>query len=185
MSPEPTFPEKRPSRSRWVQDSTLGAGAVLILALFVLVNYLAIRHYQRFDWTSNKIYSLSSKSLNIVEGITDEIDLVIFISPESPIYGPVGELLSSYAAGNSKLRKREVDPAKNLIEAQRLVQRYNIERDNVVIVASGDGRKTSSPIYSSPLARTSSRKRSMLRSHSAIEPTFPTNLRWRRSFSPL
>ncbi len=129
------------SQSRWVRDSTLGAGAVLILVLFVMVNYLAIRHYQRFDWTSNKIYSLSQKSLNVVEGITDEIDLVIFISPDSPIYGPVNELLSSYAAANSNLRKREVDPAKNLIEAQRLVQRYSIERENVVIIASGDDRR--------------------------------------------
>ncbi len=131
--------EKHVQQSRWVRDSTLGAGVVMILALFVLVNYLALRHYQRFDWTSNKIYSLSQKSLNVVAGIEDEIDLVVFISPESPIYGPVGELLASYAAANPKLEKREVDPAKNLIEAQRLVQRYSIERDNVVIVATAGG----------------------------------------------
>ncbi len=137
ISHETAIPENT-SRNRLVRDSTTGAGAVVILALFVMVNYLAIRHYQRFDWTSNEIYSLSRKSLNIVEGITEEIDLVVFISPDSPIYGPVNELLSSYAAANPKLRKREIDPAKNLIEAQRLVQRYNIERDNVLIVASGD-----------------------------------------------
>ncbi len=141
ISHETAIPENRPSRNRWVQDTTLGAGAVVILALFVMVNYLAIRHYQRYDWTSNKIYSLSQKSLNVVEGITEEIDLVVFISPESPIYGPVGELLSSYAAANSKLRKREIDPAKNLIEAQRLVQRYNIERDNVVIIGGDDDQR--------------------------------------------
>ena len=133
--------EPSPSQSRWVRDSILGAGAVMVLALFVMVNYLAIRHYQRFDWTSNKLYSLSQKSLAVVEGIDQEIDLVVFISPESPIYGPVNELLSSYAAANPKLDKREVDPAKNLIEAQRLVQQYSIERDNVVIIASGDDRR--------------------------------------------
>ncbi len=133
--------QETPSPSRWVRDATLGAGAVLILAVFVMVNYLASRHYQRFDWTSNKIYSLSQKSLNIVAGIDDDIDLVVFLSPESPIYGPVNELLSSYAAANPRLRKREVDPAKNLIEAQRLVQRYSIERDNVVIIATGDDRR--------------------------------------------
>ncbi len=133
--------QENKSQSRWVRDSTLGAGAVLILALFVMVNYLALRHYQRFDWTANKIYSLSQKSLSVVAGIEDEIDLVVFISPESPIYGPVNELLASYAAANPKLEKREVDPARNLIEAQRLVQRYSIERDNVVIVATEDDRR--------------------------------------------
>ena len=140
MASEKMSSENMP-RSRWVQDSTLGVGAILILALFVMANYLAIRHYQRFDWTSSSIYSLSQKSLNVVEGITEEIDMVIFIGPDSPIYGPVNELLSSYAAASPALTKREVDPAKNLIEAQRLVQRYSIERDNVVIVAKGDDRR--------------------------------------------
>ena len=106
-----------------------------------MVNYLANRHYQRFDWTSDKIYSLSKKSLAVVEGIDREIDLVVFIGPDSPVYAPVNELLSSYAAANPKLSKREVDPAKNLIEAQRLIQRYNIERDNVVIVATDEDRR--------------------------------------------
>ncbi len=128
-------------QSRWVRDSTLGAGAILILALFVMANYLALRHYQRFDWTANKLYSLSQKSLNVVAGVEDDVDLVVFLSPESPIYGPVNELLSSYAAANPRLQKREIDPAKNLIEAQRLVQRYSIERDNVVIIATDDDRR--------------------------------------------
>ncbi len=141
MSSEPTSHDDKPSESRWVRDTTLGAGALLILALFAMVNYLAIRHYQRFDWTSEKIYSLSQKSIAVVEGIDEEIDLVMFISPDSPIYAPVGELLSSYAAASPKLRKREVDQAKNLLEAQRLVQRYNIERENVLIVAKGDDRR--------------------------------------------
>ena len=141
MANEPTSIDTPPSESRWVRDSTLGAGVLLILALFVMVNHLAIRHYKRFDLTQDKIYSLSSKSVAVVEGIEDEIDLVIFISPDSPIFAPVDELLSSYAAASTKLQKREVDPDKNLLEAQRLVQRYNIERSNVVIVAKGDDRR--------------------------------------------
>lgn len=138
MSSEPS--PKAP-QTRWVRDSTLGVGAVLIVALFIMANYLAIRHYARFDWTSNKLYSLSQKSLAIVEGIDQEIDLVVYVDPESPVYGPLNQLLSSYGAANSKLNKRVVDPAKNLIEAQRLGQRYNLERDNVVIVANGDDRR--------------------------------------------
>ncbi len=139
--PEKTLPEKTPSRSRWVEGSTLGFGTLVILALFVMINYLAIRHYERFDWTSDKIYSLSQKSLAVIEGIDEEIDLVVFLSPDLPVYGPVNELLSNYAAANSKLKKRQVDPAKNLLEAQRLIQRYSIERANVVIVASADDRR--------------------------------------------
>ena len=134
--------ETTPGRNRWVEDATLGVGTLLVLALFALVNYLALRHYQRFDWTESKIYSLSEKSLGVARGIEEDVDLVIFLSPDSPVYGPIGELLSSYAAANpTRISKREVDPAKNLLEAQRLVQQHSIERDNVVIVATAADRR--------------------------------------------
>ncbi len=130
------------TRRQVIQGSTVSAGVVLVLALFALVNYLALRHYQRFDWTSSQLYSLSEKSLSVVRGIDQEIDMVIFLSPASELYGPVDELLSRYAAANpERIRKREVDPAKNLLQAQRLVEQYGIERENVVVIATGDDRR--------------------------------------------
>ena len=34
-----------------------------------------------------------------------------------------------------------IDPARNLLEAQRLVERYDVERPNVIVVASGEDRR--------------------------------------------
>ena len=134
--------ERTATQRRLIHGSTLGAGVILALALFAMVNYLASRHYQRFDWTSSRLYSLSEKSLSVVRGIDREIDMVIFLNPASELYGQVDELLSRYAAANPEfIKKRVVDPARNLLEAQRLVDRYSIERENVVVVATDDDRR--------------------------------------------
>lgn len=127
---------------KWLQRSALGLGAVLALLLFAMVNYLALRHYKRFDWTSSKIYSLSQKTQSVLATIDRKVDLVIFLDPSSQLYPAVDELLSRYEAVNpARLKKRAIDPARNLIEAKQLVEQYKIDRENVVVVASGDDRR--------------------------------------------
>ncbi|MEM7354281.1 MAG: GldG family protein [Acidobacteriota bacterium] len=134
--------DRSQSPNPWMQGSTLGVGMGLVVALAVMINYLGMRHYKRFDWTSSQLYSLSDKSLAVARDLEREIDMVIFLSPGSELYDPVNELLSRYAAANpERIKKREVDPARNLLEAQRLVEQYSIERENVVIVASDDDRR--------------------------------------------
>lgn len=133
---------KTPKNDKWLQGSALGLGAVLALVLFAMVNYLALRHYKRFDWTSSKIYSLSEKTKSVLAGIDRKIDLVIFLDPNSQLFPAVDELLSRYEAANpAYLKKRAVDPARNLIEAKKLVENYKIDRENVVVVAAGDDRR--------------------------------------------
>lgn len=142
MASETMTSEKSAARRRLVQGSTLGAGMVMALVLLAMLNYLAFRHYQRFDWTSSQLYSLSEKSLSVVRGLDQNVDMVIFLSPASELYDAVDELLSRYAAANpARINKREVDPAKNLLEARRLVEQYSIERENVVVIATEDDRR--------------------------------------------
>ncbi len=130
------------TRKKIIEGSTLSVGVVLVLALFALVNYLSLRHYDRFDWTENSLYSLSEKSRNVVADLDREIELVIFMSPGSQLYNPADELLTSYEAANTKfIDKRVIDPVKNRFEAQRLLDRHSIERSNVIVVASGEERR--------------------------------------------
>jgi len=125
-----------------IQGSTLGAGVLMALALFAMVNYLSLRHYKRFDATSSQLYSLSEKSKNVVRSLDRPIEMVMFLNPGSELYGAASELLDRYAAANPEFVKtREVDPARNLLEAQQLVQKYGIDRENVLVIASGDDRR--------------------------------------------
>jgi len=142
MSEKTQSTREHSPKGRLIEGSALGLGVILALALFAMVNYLGLRHYQRFDWTSSQIYSLSEKSENVLGALDRPIDLIVFLNPGSQIYPAVDELLSRYEAANPELvDKRVVDPARNLVEARRLVEEYGIERDNVVVVASGDDRR--------------------------------------------
>ena len=67
--------QRSETRQQVLQGSTLGVGVSLVLALFAMANYLALRHYQRFDWTSSKLYSLTEKSLSVARSIDQEIDM--------------------------------------------------------------------------------------------------------------
>ena len=134
--------ERSETQRALIQGSTLGAGVLMALALYGMVNYLSYRHYQRADWTSSQLYTLSEKSLNVVRDLDRDVDMVLFLSPTSELYDAASELVDRYAAANSaRIRKREIDPAKNLLEAQRLVEKYSIERENVIVVATDDDRR--------------------------------------------
>lgn len=134
--------ERSESQAMWIKGSTLGVGVVLAAALFAMVNYLSLRHYQRLDWTSSKLYTLSEKSRNVLAGLDREVRGVIFLSPSSPLYGPADELLTSYEAASPRLFKKEIiDPAKNRLQAQQLVNEYGIERSNVIVIAAGDDKR--------------------------------------------
>lgn len=134
--------ERSETQRALIQGSTLGVGVLMALAVYGMVNYLSYRHYQRADWTSSQLYTLSEKSLRVVRDLDQEIDMVVFLSPSSELYDAASELLDRYAAANpDKVHKREIDPAKNLLEAQRLVEKYSIERENVIVVATENDRR--------------------------------------------
>jgi len=130
------------TRQKWVEGSTLGVGVVMVLALLGMVNYLAARHYERFDWTTHRIYSLSEKTRDVLAGLDQNVEAVVVMNPSSEIYEQVDELLSRYAAANSEhFSKKTLDPVRDPLEAQRLVEQHSIQKDNVVVVATATDRR--------------------------------------------
>lgn len=126
----------------WVETTTLSAGVLIVLAIFAMANYLSMRHYQRFDATSSKLYTLSEKTENVLRDLDRDIDLVVLLNPASELYTAIDELLDRYVAANpARLERRDLDAARDLLELQQLIDRYGIERDNVIIVASEDDKR--------------------------------------------
>ncbi len=75
--------------------SLLSAGVLLVAALVGIVNYLGMRYYHRFDWTSSQIYSLSEKTLSILAGLDRDIEVTLFLREDSPLYDSSKELLGA------------------------------------------------------------------------------------------
>ncbi len=128
------------TRRRLVFGGTLGAASLLVLALLLLVNYLSFRHYQRWDWTRSHLYTLSAKSLSILEGLDRDVDVIVFMDDQSPLYEPARELLARYGAASPRIHVSYVDPLRNPARAQQLVQKYDVQRAAVVFESGKDKR---------------------------------------------
>ncbi|MDA8017386.1 MAG: GldG family protein [Thermoanaerobaculia bacterium] len=139
MSPNETK-SQRPGAI--AQGSLLTAGVVVVLALFALVNYLGLRHYERFDWTGSDIYTLSEKSEKIVQGLDRDVQLIVLLDPSAPSYAQVDELVDRYVAANpARIVRRDLDRAKSALEFQQLVADLGIESANTLVIESeGDKR---------------------------------------------
>ena len=54
-------PANRASERRTAERIAASASSLFLFAILVMVNYLAFRHYQRFDWTSQGLFTLSAE----------------------------------------------------------------------------------------------------------------------------
>jgi ABC-type uncharacterized transport system involved in gliding motility auxiliary subunit len=123
------------------KSSTLSAGVVLVAALIGMFNYLGWKYYQRFDWTRTDLYTLSEKSESLMTTLDRKIEAIVFMGPDQPLFDSVVELLSRYEAASPDFSMRIVDPARNLVEAQSFVDRFELSQIDVVVLDSGDDRR--------------------------------------------
>ncbi|MDX1643256.1 MAG: hypothetical protein R3244_02740, partial [Thermoanaerobaculia bacterium] len=79
-----------------VKGSTLSIGVVLVVVLTLFVNYFGWKYYQRFDWTSGDLYSLSEKSENILAELDRDIAVTVMLGPQSDAFAEARELLERY-----------------------------------------------------------------------------------------
>ena len=93
------------NRRQLVRTGTLSAGVLLLAALLLIVNYFGWKYYKRFDWTGNQLYSLSEKTLNVLEGLNRDVEFIVFLSPDqqSELYQPTSEVLARYGAASTRV----------------------------------------------------------------------------------
>ncbi|MDJ0765501.1 MAG: Gldg family protein [Myxococcota bacterium] len=126
--------------------SLVGA-AVILLA----VNYLGMRHYTRSDWTASGIYTLSEKSIKMLNTLEAEVHLFVLWSQSDPRFPDVKELMDRYAGGTVKVKMEVLDQDLNPERFQWILDRYGAKLRDVgggamaveasVIVVSGDNVK--------------------------------------------
>ena len=104
-----------------------------VLAVVVLVNFLASRHHKRVDLTENKDFSLSEQTAKVLDGLPREVTLTSFSREGDPGRQKLEDLLEEYTYRTRKLTVRYIDPDKNPTE----VKRYNITELGTVVIESG------------------------------------------------
>jgi ABC-type uncharacterized transport system involved in gliding motility auxiliary subunit len=102
---------------QWVRARQTKYGAyaatylLVVLAILVVVNYLANRYNKSFDTTANKRYSLSEQTQKIVKGLKQNATITYY--NQSTRFAEGKDLLDEYANLSPKLHIAYVDPDKS------------------------------------------------------------------------
>jgi len=124
---------------------------VLAVTLFtVCTNVLVARFYKRWDVTSAGLYTLSPPTLETLRGLSENVDVLVFLSQSDPDFGGLQRLLDQYRAESRLLNVRYIDPDRNPAEFIALQSRYRLSEgrseggrlvsDAAVVVTRGEAR---------------------------------------------
>ncbi|MEI7730044.1 MAG: GldG family protein [Verrucomicrobiota bacterium] len=111
-------------------------GSLSLLAVVVMLNYLAGRHFWRWDCSASQRTQLSPLTLRVLEGITNEVKIIVYYDPQERLFKEATALLKEYSARNPHLQVQLVNPINNPAEAQVIRTRYRLGsvRDKDLII---------------------------------------------------
>ncbi len=142
--------------ARWIRLINLLLQAVLFLALFAGLNYIALNHAWRFDATAARRHSLSPETKSYLERLERDVTVIVTLTDNgdseeiSQAFRDVTALLREYTyftrgRGKGQITVRHVDVYQNRREAEAL----GVDQPNVVVLQSDRGRsvKTLDDLY--------------------------------------
>src|SRR5919108_3560717 len=88
---------------KWAVAVNVAAACAVSLALVVMVNYLAGRHFKRYQWMADERYRLSPLTLNLLQGLTNQVKVIVFFDPENALFSSVKGLINEYRLACPKL----------------------------------------------------------------------------------
>jgi len=132
----------RPKKIRRVQIGfNVLAQIILLLFLAAMVNSIAFKHYQRWDFSRDQKYALSDKTKRFLRTIKGKMRVIVFFSPSTPITADVQNLLMEYQyAGKGKIDIERIDPERNLSRAKEMFDKYKVVSDESLLVIDYEGR---------------------------------------------
>jgi len=129
-------------RTKAIRYTVTGVVAVVLaIALTIMVNWLGARRWVRTDLTSTKIYTLSEKTKNVLSDLADDIEVVVLMTPATPMYDQVHELLERYKAASDKISVEYIDPDREPLKTTQLAEKFGVEVANTVVFVLGDRTK--------------------------------------------
>jgi len=135
-------PSYEPGR-RWSAGFHGVVGAVALLAIVVMVNYLAATRMRwRYDWASAQRPQLSPLTVATLGGLTNEVKAIVLFDPASDLYRHVKGLLREYALQSPRISVQLVDYVRDATLATAIKSRYGLGANtgDLVVFDAGGGR---------------------------------------------
>jgi hypothetical protein len=138
--------DRTDKRERRAVPSRTGAGfnvfvsSLALLAIIVMVNYLAMRHPWSFPLSKDRHDPLAPVTLQILKTITNEVSVVIYYDPEAPLFTHVETLLKQYHDANRRIQIETVDYLRRPGRAEEIRTRYRLDPglQEAVVFANGE-----------------------------------------------
>jgi ABC-2 type transport system permease protein len=153
---------------RWLGAMNTILAAAAVLALAVMLNYLAGGHFHRFQLSRDAAFKLSRQTKAVLASLTNDVQVTIFFQPDGDnveIYGLTSALLAEYQNANPRhLHVRLLDYTRYAGPAKELLAKLDLsgprEKDFVLFESSGHhkivyAREMAEYDYSDLLARRS------------------------------
>src|SRR5947207_12345625 len=106
-----------------------------------MVNSIAFKHHQRWDFSRDQKYALSDKTKRFLRTIKGKMRIIVFFSPSTAIAADVQNLLTEYQyAAKGKIDIEYIDPERNLSRAKEIFDKYKVVSDESLLVSDYEGR---------------------------------------------
>jgi len=109
--------------------------SLVVLGIVGSINFLAARHIKRFDLTREGIHTLSAQTIQVLENLDKDVQIVAFYYATSGSRQQAEDLLDQYVYYSGHLKVRFVAPDRNPAEARA----YEIEVEPTIVVSSDSG----------------------------------------------
>ena len=145
----PIKPSFSPGR-KWTVAFDVVVRTFVVLAVLIMVNYLAGRHFGRYYLSSQTRIQLSPRTVSILESLTNDVKVTVYYDKDDPLYSYISELLDEYQDANPKFSVRTVDYTRDATEAQNVKAAYRQymsteENDKNLVIFDCDGRVKIAP----------------------------------------
>lgn len=121
-----------------VRHFLYGANALiltlLVLAIIVVLNYIAFKRAVRFDVTQKGLYSLSDQTVKVLKNMDKGIEILAFFKEIGSDRTEFQDLIGRYKSYTDKIKVRFVDPDME----PGVTAKYGVTEYGTVVLASGD-----------------------------------------------
>jgi ABC-type uncharacterized transport system involved in gliding motility auxiliary subunit len=118
------------SRRGAQQGSNTAILALAVIAILVVINFVGYRHHKTFDLTTEKLYTLSDQTRNIVSGLKQDLTVARFDKTPNTTFD---DLMNEYKALSPHFKYQFVDPQ----QKPEVAQDFGATHMGDVVVAYG------------------------------------------------
>src|ERR1700693_634841 len=105
--------------------------SLAVIGILAVVNFLGFRHPKRFDWTAEKLYTLSDQTQKVVTGLKKDVRVIHF--DRSAKGDPLREVIADYSRLSRHISYEAVDPQEHLDAARQ----FGVKHVPDLVVTSG------------------------------------------------